>query len=72
MLYAGWTMDAERRLRAHGTGRGSGYTRGRCPVGIVYREECPSENTARKRESALHRLRRAQKLHVIERGGEIA
>lgn len=72
MVYAGWTTDVERRLRARSTGRGSRYTRGRCPVRIVYREECLSESTARKRESALHRLRDAQKLQLIERGGEIA
>jgi len=71
-LYAGWTTDLERRLRAHSTGRGSRYTRGRRPVRLIYQEECPSENTARRRESVLHRMRRAQKMQLIERGGEIA
>jgi len=68
-LYAGWTTGLERRLREHNSGRGSKYTRGRRPVSLVYREECPSESVARKREVALHRLRRAQKLELIRRGG---
>ncbi|MCG2769090.1 MAG: GIY-YIG nuclease family protein [Anaerolineae bacterium] len=71
MVYAGWTTDVERLLRADSTGRGSRHTRRRCPVRIVYREECLSENIARNRESALRRLRHAQKLQLIERGGEI-
>jgi putative endonuclease len=66
-LYAGWTTDLERRLSAHNAGRGSRYTRGRRPVSIIYREECASESEARRREIALKRMGRAQKLRLIER-----
>ena len=31
-LYAGWTNDPEKRLKAHNSGKGSKYTRSRLPV----------------------------------------
>lgn len=71
-LYAGWTTGLERRIGAHNAGRGSRYTRGRRPVRLVYREECSSESAARHREVILHRMSRARKLELIERGGESA
>ena len=65
-LYVGYTTDVERRLEAHNAGRGARYTRGRRPVKLVYLEEWPTESAARKREVALRRLRRAQKLQLIK------
>lgn len=35
-LYTGWTNDLEKRLEAHNSGKGAKYTRGRCPVTLVY------------------------------------
>ena len=37
-LYTGWTNDLEKRLEAHNSGKGAKYTRGRCPVTLVYSE----------------------------------
>jgi putative endonuclease len=34
-LYTGITLDPERRLRQHNTGRGSRYTRTRLPVRLL-------------------------------------
>ena len=66
-LYTGWTMNLERRLRAHNSGRGARYTRGRRPLRLVYREEQLTRSAAQRREAAIRRLSRADKLKLIER-----
>lgn len=66
-LYTGWTTDLERRLHAHNSGRGARYTRGRRPVSLVYHEEQPTRSVAQKREAAIRRLSRVDKLKLIER-----
>jgi putative endonuclease len=65
-LYTGWTTDLERRLQAHDSGQGARYTRGRRPVRLVYYEEQPTRSAAQKREAAIRRLSRAEKLKLIE------
>lgn len=64
-LYVGWTLDLNRRLRAHNNGLGAKYTRGRRPVHLVFWEEHHSRTFARKREQAIRRMSRAQKLRLI-------
>lgn len=66
-LYSGWTNSLEKRLRDHGEGRGAKYTRSRLPVCLVYQEECPTPNAARKREVALKGLTRQKKLALVAR-----
>ncbi len=66
-LYTGWTTDLERRLQAHNSGRGARYTRGRRPLRLVYREEQLTRSAAQRREAAIRRLSRADKLKLIER-----
>jgi putative endonuclease len=65
-LYTGWTTDLEQRLRAHNSGQGAKYTRGRRPVSLVYWEEQPNRSAAQRREAAIRRLSRADKLKLIE------
>ncbi len=65
-LYTGWTTDLERRLQAHNSGRGARYTRGRRPVRLAYREEQSDRSAAQRREAAIRRLSRADKLKLIE------
>jgi len=65
-LYAGWTTDLEKRVKAHNEGKGARYTRGRRPVHLVYREPCDSRGAALRREAALRRLSRRQKLELVE------
>ena len=66
-LYTGWTNDIERRVREHNNGKGGAkYTRGRRPVRLVYCETCPTISDALKREAAIKRLSRAQKLMLIK------
>ena len=64
-LYTGITDDLPRRLKAHESGKGAKYTRGRGPVVLRYRETQPDKGAALKREAALKRLRRSEKLAMI-------
>ena len=64
-LYTGITDDLERRLKAHESGRGAKYTRGRGPLKLRYRETVPDKSTALKRECALKRLRKHEKIAII-------
>lgn len=60
-LYTGMTDDVPRRLRAHQSGRGAKYTRGRGPLTLVYTQEQPSRSAALRREHQIKQLSRAQK-----------
>ena len=64
-LYTGIAADIERRLRAHQSGTGAKYTRGRGPLCVVYREELPDKSAALRREAAIKRLKRTEKLALI-------
>ncbi len=64
-LYTGYTSDTARREAMHNSGRGAKYTRSRLPVKLVYREELPSRSEAMKREAAIKKLTREQKLELI-------
>jgi putative endonuclease len=65
-LYTGMTNDLDRRLAAHARGVASRYTRARLPVTLVYQETCGSLSAALKREAAIKKLRRDEKLKLIE------
>lgn len=69
-LYTGWTNDLEKRLAAHNAGAGAKYTRARGPVELVYFETHDTKHDAMRREVEIKRLRRAQKLALIENGSE--
>lgn len=64
-LYTGCTNDLPRRLRAHQSGKGAKYTRSRPPVVLAYREEAPDKSAALRREIAIKRLTRREKLALI-------
>ena len=67
-LYTGSTTDVERRLREHQGGTGARYTRSRPPVTLAYAEEAPDRSAAQRREAAIKKLPRAQKLKLIGKG----
>ena len=67
-LYTGWTNDPERRLRMHNAGKGAKYTKSRLPVELVHLEEYNSREEAMKREAALKKLSRKEKLELIAHG----
>jgi putative endonuclease len=65
-LYCGSTKDLVRRIREHNSSKlGARYTKARRPVELVYSEECDSWSAALKRECALKKLKRAEKLALI-------
>ena len=65
-LYTGWTNDMENRLRAHNEGRGAKYTKGRAPVTLRYVEEHETKEGAMKREYAIKRMSRKEKLELMK------
>ena len=65
-LYTGWTNDITHRLKMHNEGKGAKYTRGRGPVELVYLEEFETKQEAMSREAKIKRLRRKEKLLLIE------
>jgi len=67
-LYTGIARDLEKRLRQHhgeATG-GPRYTRGRRPVRLVWHDTAPDRSTALKREAAIKKMRRDEKLRLID------
>ena len=64
-FYTGITTDVEKRLEAHRTGKGAKYTRGRCPLELVYREECGDHSIALRREWEIKKLHREEKEILI-------
>ncbi len=64
-LYTGITNNLDKRLRRHQAGKAARYTRGRLPVRLVYREPCIDRPSALKREHAIKRLTRNEKLSLI-------
>lgn len=63
-LYTGWTNDIKKRLKAHNEGRGAKYTRGRTPAELVYLEAFDTKEAAMKREAAIKKMSRAEKLKL--------
>lgn len=64
-LYTGTTNDVEKRVKTHNAGHGAKYTRARLPVSLVYTEEVSDKSEALRREIAIKRLSRAEKLKLI-------
>ena len=63
--YTGITTDLDRRFREHLEGRsGARYFRGRKPVGVVYTESGHCRSSALKREAAIKKLGKADKLKL--------
>ncbi len=68
-LYAGATNDLEERVATHARGRGGRYTRSRLPVVLVHFEPARGRGAALRREAALKRLTRAEKLALVASSG---
>ncbi len=66
-LYTGATSDLDRRLAQHRAGRGARYTRSRLPVKLAYWERARDRGAALRREAALTRLPRVEKLRLVRR-----
>ncbi|MBM4379566.1 MAG: GIY-YIG nuclease family protein [Deltaproteobacteria bacterium] len=66
-LYTGCTNDLPRRLATHNAGKGAAYTRSRRPVTVAFTEAAADRGAALRREAALKRLSRAEKLALLPR-----
>jgi putative endonuclease len=65
-LYTGSTSDLKRRVEEHnGSPKGAKYTRARRPVVLKYSESFATLSEAAKREAALKKLSRQQKLDLL-------
>lgn len=67
-LYTGWTNNLEKRIKAHNEGKGAKYTMGRGPIELKYFETFETKTEALKREYAIKRLSKTEKLKLIENG----
>jgi predicted GIY-YIG superfamily endonuclease len=64
-LYAGATNDLAGRLARHAAGKGARYTRSRLPVELAWSSRARGRGGALRREAALKRLTRAEKLALV-------
>ena len=65
-LYTGVCTDLDRRMKEHNESKlGAKYTRVRRPVTLVYSEDCDDRSHACKREAAIKKLSRQQKLKLL-------
>jgi len=65
-LYTGITTDVDKRLEEHNTSdKGAKYTKVRRPVRLLYCEDAPDRSSASKREYAIKKLTRREKLKLI-------
>lgn len=65
-LYTGWTNNLEKRIKVHNSGKGAKYTKARLPVALVYFEEFEDKIEAMRREYAIKKLTRKEKLLLID------
>ena len=64
-LYCGYTTNIEKRVEIHNQGKGAKYTKSRLPVRLVYFEEFETKSMALKRECAIKKLKREEKLKLF-------
>lgn len=64
-LYSGYTKNLIERERAHNSGKGAKYTAGRRPIKIIYSEKFAEKSDALRREIAVKKLSRTEKLKLI-------
>jgi putative endonuclease len=65
-LYTGVATDLKRRLEEHNSSaKGAKYTRNKRPVELVYYENCADRVDVTKREAAIKKLSRKEKLELI-------
>ncbi len=70
-MYTGWTNDLDKRIKTHSKGKGAKYTRGRLPVKLVYFEKFEDKISAQKREYAIKRLSKENKIKLLKESSKI-
>ncbi len=67
-LYTGSTTDLKKRVHEHNNLKSAAhYTKIRRPVYVVYSEELETLSLARKKEAALKKLTREEKITLISK-----
>ena len=66
-LYTGITNNLERRLKQHNSGKGAWYTSFKRPVRLAYKKKCKDKSQALKREIAIKKLPREEKLRLVKK-----
>lgn len=64
-IYSGFTVDLDKRIETHNSGKGAKYTRVRRPVELVYFEEFETKEEAMKREWEFKQYTHKQKEILI-------
>jgi len=65
-LYTGVSTNVERRFREHRERpRGAKFFKGRTPLEVVYAEDGHSRSSACRREAAIKKLSRTEKLRLV-------
>lgn len=67
-IYSGYTINLNKRLQVHNSGKGAKYTRARLPVKLAYYEEFENKSDALHRENEFKKLSKSQKENLIEKG----
>lgn len=66
-LYTGVTTDLPRRLAQHNAGTASACTRVRRPVALAWKKTRFTRSAALKKEAAIKKLPRSEKLALVSR-----
>jgi putative endonuclease len=68
-LYVGISNNLERRIKAHNSGNGAKFTRGRLPVTLLKSFKVDGKSQALKLEYKLKKLTREKKLNFFYKTG---
>lgn len=68
-LYTGITTDLARRLKEHHEGKGGHYTKAHGAKRMLYSEPHPDRSAASRREAAIKKLSRENKLALVHLKG---
>ena len=66
-IYTGIATDVTRRVEEHREGKGARYTRAHGVKRLLHTERKRNRSSALKREAAIKRLKREEKLALIEK-----
>lgn len=65
-LYTGVTTDVQRRFKEHcSPAKGARFFRGRKPLEVIHTESHPDRSSSLKREAAIKKLTKDQKMDMI-------
>ena len=68
-FYTGTSNNVKKRVATHNAGKGAKYTKVRRPVNLMYTEKLENKSAALKREIAIKKLTRSQKIDLLKSHG---